>query len=137
MTRFPAPFRPHTLTLAVALALGTSSALAQDTPSLEEMWEMIQAQQEQIEALQEQNAELLEQVEAAQARDEAEAAAEAAAEVAAEEAYADVVMEGEAMKEPAMITPVPEPEADGEWNLNIYGHAMLDMGYQTNQNDPD
>ena len=30
------------------------------------------------------------------------------------EAFADVIVEGDALKEPPTITPVPEPEADGE-----------------------
>ena len=125
--------RRKTLVIALGLALASTSGFAQDTPTLEEMWEMIQAQQEQIEVLQDQNAALLRQVEDARAREEAEAAAEAAEEAA----FAGAIVEGDAMKEPPTITPVPEPDVDGEWNLNIYGHAMLDMGYQTNQNDPD
>jgi hypothetical protein len=133
MNRIPAPLRPRLLPVAVALALAGGPAVAQDTPSLDEMWEMIQAQQAQIEALQEQNAELVRQVEAARAKEEAEAAAEAAQ----AEAFVGAIVEGEAMEEPPKITPVPEPEAEGEWNLNIYGHAMLDMGYQTKQSDPD
>ena len=56
------------------------------------------------------------------------ALAEAAAEAAEEAAFAGAIVEGDAMKEPPTITPVPAPEVDGEWNLNIYGHAMLDMG---------
>ncbi len=133
MTRkIPTAPKRKTLAIALGLALASTSSFAQDTPTLEEMWEMIQAQQDQIEALQDQNAALLRQVEAARAREEAEAAAEAAE----AEAFAEVIVEGEVMKEPPTITPVPEPDTDGEWNLNIYGHAMLDMGYQTGTNDP-
>ncbi len=125
--------RPRFLAFAIALAVASGPTFGQETPSLDEMWEMIQAQQAQIEALQEQNAELVRQVEAARAKEEAEAAAEAAQ----AEAFAGAIVEGDAMKAPATVTPVPEPEVDGEWNLNIYGHAMLDMGYQTGANDPD
>jgi len=132
--RVPAQ-RRRLLPLAVALALFSGPVLAQDddTPSLEEMWKMIQAQQEQIETLQDQNASLLRQVEEARARE----AAEAAAEAAEAEAFAEAIVEGDAMPQPVTVTPQPPPEEDGEWNLNIYGHAMLDMGYQFNQNDPD
>ncbi|MEE4175658.1 MAG: hypothetical protein V2I57_15540, partial [Xanthomonadales bacterium] len=61
MTRKSLP-PPQKTALALALALASPALYAQETPSLEEMWEMIQAQQDQIEALQDQNAALLRQV---------------------------------------------------------------------------
>lgn len=85
---------------------------AQDTPSLEEMWRIIQQQQAEIDDLKRQNAELREQKAPA-----------------AEEAPAPEIL----------ATDVQDPENDEALAqrgtvMDIYGHAMLDMGCQ---NDPD
>jgi len=77
------------------------------------MWKIIQQQQAEIKALKEQNTQLLERV---------------GAPVAAVQADSPAKM--------------PEPEAlpavsSSGTRIDIYGAAMLDMGYQFKQNDPD
>lgn len=95
-----------------------SSVLAQDdTPSLEEMWRIIQQQQAEIDDLKQQNAELRGQSE----QEPAEAA----------------VVESD-----KVVADVQDPEyekviAQEGTVMDIYGAAMLDMGYQSGQNDPD
>ena len=99
---------------AVALALSVAAGpltAQEETPSLEEMWRIIQQQQAEIEALKAQNAQL---------RGEAAPAAPATEPVVAQQAAA------------------PVPVDDGpKSSMDIYGHAMLDMGYRTGQQDPD
>lgn len=109
----------------------------------DEALEAVLERLERLEAEQEaQRAELAErdrQIEALKAELDALRSAqtlEAAAEAEREAAFAEVIVEGDAMEAPPAIAPVPEPAEDGEWSLNLYGHAMLDMGYQFNQNDP-
>ena len=99
--------------LSTAL-LPASFALAQKSapPPLEEMWRMIKQQQVEIDKLKAQNAQLQEQLEQVP---KAMAAAPAPA-------------------------PAPAPgvgEDKSATVMEIYGHTMLDMGYQVNQNDPD
>ena len=99
--------------LSIAL-LPASFALAQKSapPPLEEMWRMIKQQQVEIDKLKAQNAQLQEQLEQVP---KAMAAAPAPA-------------------------PAPAPgvgEDKSATVMEIYGHTMLDMGYQVNQNDPD
>ena len=110
------PFKGATL-LAAAVVLGLASwagpALADNhTPTLEEMWQVIQQQQAEIDRLKSQNMQL---------KQEVDAAPRAAAEIVKEEA-------------------APAPAASGNGSgtrIDLYGHAMLDMGYQFNQSDPD
>ena len=99
--------------LSIAL-LPANFALAQKSapPPLEEMWRMIKQQQVEIDKLKAQNAQLQEQLEQVP---KAMAAAPAPA-------------------------PAPAPgvgEDKSATVMEIYGHTMLDMGYQVNQNDPD
>jgi hypothetical protein len=100
----------------------------EEVPSLEEMWRIIQQQQAEIDALREENESLrssLTQPLPEGTIVELQPAAQPAAPVVAQEA------------------PKPEPEPDypegilGDTVLDFYGFAMLDMGYQANQNDPD
>jgi len=95
--------RSATLTTAIALGLMSWAGVASaegTTPSLEEMWQMIQKQQAEIDSLKNQNAQLREQV--------------------------------------ATPAPAAAPAGDASGTrLDIYGAAMLDMGYQFKQNDPD
>lgn len=94
--------------LLSALLLVGGSVMAQDSPPpLEEMWRIIQQQQTEIDDLKRQNSQLQEQVK------EAPAVATAA---------------------PA---PAPEAEEPSKTRMEIYGHAMLDMGYEAKQSDPD
>ncbi len=93
--------------LPVLLLVG-GSVMAQDSlPSLEEMWRIIQQQQAEIDDLKRQNSQLHERVKEA----------------------------------PAVTTaapvPAPETEEPSRTRMEIYGHAMLDMGYEANQSDPD
>ncbi len=106
------PARASRLAIAIGLALslsaGTSFAEG-PTPSLEEMWQLIQKQQAEIDSLKNQNAQLQQKV----ATPPAPAPAPASA-------------------------PEPEPAGDKSGTtLDLYGFAMLDTGYQFNQNDPD
>jgi len=107
------PARPSRLAIAIGLALCLSAgtAFAQEpTPTLEEMWQIIQKQQAEIDSLKSQNAQLREKVEAPVPAPAPVAVAEAA----------------------------PEPQGNGSGTrLDVYGAAMLDMGFQFNQNDPD
>ena len=99
--------------LSIAL-LPASFALAQKSapPPLEEMWRMIKQQQVQIDKLKAQNAQLQEQLEQVP---KAMAAAPA----------------------PALGSAPGAVEDKSGTVMEIYGHTMLDMGYQFNQNDPD
>ena len=104
--------RHRLLTAAVVLGLAswTGVALAAEgTPSLDEMWRVIQAQQAEIEQLKQQNEALREQVELP---------------------VAEVVVD----EIPSEAAPEPEPPGT---RIDLSGFAMLDMGYQFNQNDPD
>ena len=100
--------------LAAAIALGLAAwagpaAAEGATPSLEEMWQIVQKQQAEIERLKQQNAQLQQR--------------------AAQPPPALV---------PAAPDPVTAPAADESGSrFDIYGFAMLDTGYQFKQNDPD
>jgi hypothetical protein len=103
--------------MAAAFTLGLSSwcgvvSAEQATPSLEEMWKIIQQQQSEIKQLKDQNAQLLGRV------DTPEPVAKADSPPSAE------------------ATGVA-PEDHSGTRFDIYGAAMLDMGYQFKQNDPD
>jgi hypothetical protein len=101
------------LAAAVALGLATWAGPAtadSDTPSLEEMWQIIQNQQDEIDRLKIQNTQLREKVETPPPAPAVAPVAEAA--------------------------PVPQGDGSGT-RIDVYGAAMLDMGYQFNQNDPD
>jgi len=51
---------------------------------------------------------------------------------------ADAVLGPEAPATPAVVaSPEPTAEPEAKPRLDIYGFAMLDMGYQSKQNDPD
>lgn len=86
-----------------------------ETPSLEEMWQIIQQQQVEIDELKRQNAELR----GRQTPDPLEVPATAVV-------TPDV-------QDPAHV----EDLAHSGTVMDIYGHAMLDMGYQSGQSDPD
>lgn len=103
--------------LAAAISFGLISwagpaSANEPTPSLEEMWQLIQQQQAEIDALKAQNARLLNQAEPPEQLAQADAPSEATVSVA-------------------------PPEDPSGTKFDIYGAAMLDMGYQFNQNDPD
>ncbi len=102
--------------LAAAIALGLSSwagpALADgDTPTLEEMWQIIQKQQSEIDSLKGENAQLRQEVKA------------------------PMVVKADAPTDAEKVV-APSEDASGS-RFDIYGAAMLDMGYQSGQNDPD
>lgn len=108
------------LGIIAGVAVWSGAACADgSTPSLEEMWKIIQQQQAEIKALKEQNARLLERAE--DRAPQAEAVASAEPEDTPYEQARDTDMSG-----PVSGT-----------RLDIYGAAMFDMGYQFNQNDPD
>jgi hypothetical protein len=118
-------FQRSGLALAISLALSFSAGTAwadDTTPTLEEMWELIQKQQAEIDALKAQNTELQNRVNAAPP----------AATASTPAAVADTVVAAAPAAEPA----VAAAEATGT-RMDIYGAAMLDTGYQVNQNDPD
>ena len=107
------------LTSFLACSMLCSPLAAQDdTPSLEEMWRIIQQQQAEIDELKKQNAEL-----------RGQAAAPPVAETAAPEA--DTVVAD--VQDPEYEKVIAQPGTV----LDLYGAAMLDMGYQSGQNDPD
>ena len=100
------------LGLLLVVPLPTSFAIAKESPpSLEEMWRIIKQQQAEIDELKAQNALLKEQIE----------------QVPKEVATAP----------PPAPTPAPEIEESSGTVMELYGHTMLDMGYQTKQSDPD
>ncbi len=115
----PGNRRPSAIAVAVGLVLiqGHGYAAAQ-TPSLEEMWQVIQQQQEQIESLQEENKQLREQVQAVPS-------------TLLVESFDATPVEREAVPDMGAA----DSDSSGT-QLSIYGHAMLDMGYQSKQNDP-
>jgi hypothetical protein len=102
--------RSTALTTAIALGLMSWAGVASAegaTPSMEEMWQIIQKQQAEIDRLKGQNAQLEQKVAAPPPPPPAPAAA-----------------------------PAPAGDAS-DTRLDLYGFAMLDMGYQFKQNDPD
>lgn len=106
------------VTTLFTVSILCSPLLAQDdTPSLEEMWRIIQQQQAEIDELKKQNAEL---------RGETAQAPAGAALTEAGQAVADV-QDPEYEK---VIAPTGTV-------MDLYGAAMLDMGYQGGQSDPD
>lgn len=110
------PFAGTTV-VAAAITVGLASWAGPlwadgDTPSLEEMWQIIQKQQTEIDALKRENAQLRQ-----------------GAEVPVAMIAADTPSESEETVAP--------PEDPSESRFDIYGAAMLDMGYQSGQNDPD
>ena len=110
--------------LALGFAAGIafwSGATCADgtTPSLEDMWKIIQQQQAEISLLKEQNARLLERVEGQAPPADSSASAEPE----------DTPYETAGKTD--MSTPFSGTRID------LYGAAMLDMGYQFHQNDPD
>lgn len=117
----PVESRCTKMVLAAALIVGLMSlagtATAEGkTPSLEEMWSVIQQQQAEIKRLQEQNIQLLDRLEEPQQTQR--------------QTESEIVQKAS--------TPEPEmEESDSGTTLDIYGHAMLDMIYRTGQADPD
>ena len=114
---------PVTLVLVILLSFFSWAGLAsadEATPSLEEMWKIIQQQQTEIDSLKQQNEQLLRQVAAPVAGDAAPQSNQTSA-------------EGVAVAE---TEPAPVEDSSGS-TFEIYGAAMLDMGYQFKQNDPD
>ncbi|MBO6704216.1 MAG: hypothetical protein JJ921_17870 [Pseudomonadales bacterium] len=101
------------------------------TPSLAEMWELIQRQQSQIEALQQQNDELTRQIQNAKVDQQPQPGYQGVDEtpVTAQDTMAEAR---------SSETPTPSNTSTAEDpGFNLYGHVMLDMGYQRGQNDPD
>ena len=114
--------RPGLLAVAVIFGLlcRVGPAWANEpTPSLEEMWKIIQQQQAEIRELKDQNAQLLERV--------GQRAPQAGGATGDESTGAPP----EAQEAP------PAAVAEAGAGFEIYGAAMLDMGYQFNSNDPD
>jgi hypothetical protein len=104
--------------VSLSLALTATPALSQQgTPSLDEMWRIIQDQQNRIEALEQENEELREQAQPGEAPASTEAVA--------------VLEEDITPTEQEVISESPAT------TMEIYGHAMLDMGYQFKASDPD
>ena len=101
--------------IVACVFIGQLAAQEPDTPSLEEMWQIIQQQQVEIDELKRQNAELRGQ----QAPEPVEAPTAAVVTPDVQDPAYD-----EALAQPGSL-------------MDIYGHAMLDMGYQSGQNDPD
>lgn len=91
---------------------------AQEVPSPEEMWRIIQQQQAEVDALKEANRRL---------RSE-----EAPSRSATIELIDEPVAAAERGAEPVVAT-----DAEGATAITFSGHAMLDLGYQTEQGDPD
>lgn len=116
---------PASFAAVIALTLlffVTAASADGATPSLEEMWKIIQQQQAEIESLKNQNKQLLERI-------ETPATASTPAAAPAPVVSADTPYE-------SLDTVAPPKDPDGT-KFDIYGAAMLDMGYQFNQNDPD
>jgi hypothetical protein len=108
-------------------AMSASIASAQDdVPTLEEMWRIIQQQEAKIDALRKENEELKRAVTAVPKTPvgDAEQRELSSVDIAAE-AGDPSVSEVSAASDPL-----------NETTLDLYGHAMLDMGYQVNQSDP-
>jgi len=91
---------------------------AQDVPSPEEMWRVIQQQQAEIDALREENRRLRRDL--------------APSRTSSLELIDEPVTAGERGAEPAVAA-----AAEGQTAITFSGHAMLDLGYQTEQGDPD
>jgi hypothetical protein len=94
------------------------------TPSLEEMWKIIQQQQAEIKLLKDQNARLLERAEARSTEDRTPSADTLATAGPEDKPY-----------EQTSQTDMSETVAGTR--LDLYGAVMLDMGHQFNQSDPD
>ena len=132
----------RTFTLALGLICWSGIAVAQqDTPSLEEMWQIIQKQQAEIDALKQTNAELVKQLNAPTA-----AQPELAIAPAAEPAEAESPPEPQPALASAAAAESVAPDSAAEsqpepWNagtsMEIYGSAMLDMGYANKSSNPD
>ncbi len=106
--------RPSLLAAAVSVGLmswGSLASATESTPSLDEMWQIIQQQQAEIKQLKDQNAHLLERSEAPMPVARADS--------------------------PSEETDAAPQKAPSGTKIDIYGAAMLDMGYQFNQNNPD
>jgi hypothetical protein len=117
--------RPVILAAAISVGLLSWAGVAsanETTPSLEEMWQLIQQQQAEIDQLKKQNMELREKV-------EAPAPALAASPVTAPVASSDTPSEG--------LMPEPTDLAPTGTTMEIYGAAMLDMGYARDASNPD
>jgi hypothetical protein len=95
-----------------------SQALAQETPSLEEMWRIIQQQQVEIDALKAENERL---------RGE-----ESSERVPATTLIDEPIAVNEREEETRV-----ESDVEGATSITFSGHAMLDMGYQSKQSNPD
>ncbi len=112
------------VSLSLALIIGSTGAMAQDsTPSLEDMWQIIQKQQAEIDALKEKNADLVKQVQSPPATASADQPAATRAPAADPN-----VAEGPAL---------PPPSKWSGTEFEIYGAAMLDSGYSADPSDPD
>jgi DcaP outer membrane protein len=121
LTRGSNEARPGTgraLLAAAGFCLGASAVPApaqEQVPSLEGMWRIIQQQQAEIDQLKRENAELRGVIAPVPA-----AAPGVPPEIAA-----------------APPPPPPAGTAASATTIDVYGFAMMDMGYQSGQNDPD
>jgi hypothetical protein len=106
--------------LALLLIAAQVAAQGTDVPSLEEMWRIIQQQQAEIDALKAENRRL---------RD-----AEAAPVVPS---LPTTLIDEPIAANEREEDPVLELDNEGATSITFSGHAMLDMGYQTNQSNPD
>lgn len=102
----------------LSLAVLAMQVQAQEVPSLEEMWRVIQQQQAEIDALKAENKRLR--------GEEQRARTPSPTTRAAESTTGD---------RPAAST-AESSRADAT-SITFAGHAVLDMGYQSNQSDPD
>lgn len=123
-----------TLVLGLICCSGFTVA-QQPTPTLEEMWQIIQQQQAEIDALKEKNADLQKQVNAQTsasplAATKASTAAADSTRPAPASAPATDVVAAEARTGPSQ-------SAGSATELEIYGAAMLDMGFADKSGDPD
>jgi hypothetical protein len=117
------------LSIVVAATLFSAQARTQEVPSLEEMWRIIQQQQAEIDALKAENRRL---------RDEEAAPAATAGAAAAKPSTTILIDEPIASNEREEEPVVPsDSDVEGATSITFAGHAMLDMGYQTNQSNPD
>jgi len=91
---------------------------AETVPSLEEMWRIIQQQQAELDALKEENRRLR---------------SELSSERPSPIELIDEPVAGAERGEDPVVT----ADAEGATSITFSGHAMLDLGYQTGQSDPD
>lgn len=116
-----------TVGLSAAILSPASAQEGTEVPSLEEMWRIIQQQEAKIDALRKENEELRKSLtDAPETRDGGTETRDfSSVDIAAEA--------GDPSLREVSAASIPLDET----TLDLYGHAMLDMGYQVNQSDPD